>query len=89
MNIQSTSQTIIMPLLTLIMLLYLVIMKPFKAINLIQQISFELILLTVNICLVIFAILNDRDIGVENIGNDSSQVIMISSLIFMFLPSGI
>ena len=78
-----------MPLLTLIMLLYLVIMKPFKAINLIQQISFELILLTVNICLVIFAILNDRDIGVENIGNDSSQVIMISSLIFMFLPSGI
>jgi len=80
------AQSIIMMLLTLAMVAYLGIKRPFKIIvHEVQQLTFEMMLLTVNFVLVILS-------GMDSAGSTSSreglsQVILIINLLFGFLPS--
>jgi len=79
------AQSIIMMLLTLAMVVYLGIKRPFKIIvNQVQQITFEMMLLTVNIILVILSIMDAADSQSSRDG--LSQVILTINLLFGFLP---
>ena len=81
------TQSIIMMLLTLAMVVYLGVKRPFKIIvNQVQQITFEMMILTVNIVLVILSIMDATASTASREG--SSQVILTINLLFGFLPSG-
>ena len=80
-------QTILMVAISLVLVIYLVWKRPFRSkIDLAQNLSYEVVLLTVNIALLSFATLDGAD--EEKIGtrNSLGEVIIVCSMIFTFLP---
>jgi len=69
------------------MVTYLILARPFKIlVNLFQQLVCQLILLTVNICLVILAIEDIKSLGLSNLKENLGNIIILCSTIVNFVP---
>jgi len=80
-------QTILMVAVSLILVAYLVLKRPFRSkIDLAQNLSYEVVLLTVNIVLLSFAFLDGNDEEKIDTRNSLAEVIIVCSIIFTFLP---
>ena len=76
-----------MCLCTMTMVTYLILAKPFKIlVNLFQQLACQLILLTVNICLIIMAVEDSKFSGPSNLKESLGNVIILCSTIVNFVP---
>ena len=79
-------QTILMTSLSLVLVIYIVAKRPFKyKVDLAQNLTYELIILTVNIALLSFAVLDGNH--EEKIGarNNLANLIIVCSVMFTFL----
>ena len=77
-------QIVLMIILNLSLIIYLLIKRPFISnIDLAQNLSYELILLTVNGSLLAFSVMDEERTGVRD---HLAQLIIICSMIFTFLP---
>ena len=81
------AQAIILISISISLLIYLLMFRPFKnlADNL-QQITFELLILTANICLLIIAILDKQDGDHTYTKNRAAQAILIVNAISHYAP---
>ena len=82
-------QAIIILTLNVAMVAYLGLRRPFRRIvDFIQQLTAELILLAVNICVLLLAILDANNVSDLSKRNTIGNAIVLCSLIFKFMPSG-
>ncbi len=83
------TQSIIIAVINLLMALYLIIMRPLRArINLIQQITFELLLLVFNVSVCILAVADHTKSDAFELRKTLGDIIVNLNLIVPFLSTG-
>ena len=83
------AQIIIFNLSSVILLAYIIIMRPFKdGLDLIQQITFEIAILVVNIALLVVAVSDTQTESHLKLKSDVGEIIIKTNIIANYLPTG-
>lgn len=84
---QALVQIILISTMSVVMLIYLVVQRPFTdLVNLFQHVVFETMLLVVNICVLIIAQIDFEKEGSYQLRDRLCEAIIYTSLIFSFAP---